>query len=401
MTSLRTFLLLLAVSLFAVASLWPATPTALSASAESPATSAFTPQSSDALWRDVKVLPEQQRQAAGRPNKYRSLSLDTIHLQSLLRRAPREFTAGDAPIISLPMPDGSMLRFKIYDSPVMEEGLASRFPQIRTFTGQALEGSAVTTRFDWTPQGFHAILLTSRGTVLIEPDGPNQTSSYIAYFQGDLPAGSMECDVDTSTQPDPLVGVKQFGERANLVSSGSALRTYRLAVAATAEYTQAYGGGTVGGGLSAVTTTVNLVNAVFERDVAVRLVLIANEDQIIFTDSVSDGYTSDNVNSMIGENQAKLDAVIGPANYDIGHVFDGRILPGGFQFQGLASLGVACRTGFKGRGVNIVKSLQPSNTIAYYSAAHEMGHQFGASHTFNATSGTCGPQRASATAYEP
>jgi len=394
-------LLLTAVLAFLVASLWPATPPALSAPAESSVGSAFSPQSSDVLWRDVKVLPEQQRQTAGRPNKYRSLSLDTIHLQSLLGRAPREFTPGDAPIISLPMPDGSMLRFKIYDSPVMEEGLASRFPQIRTFTGQALDGSAVTTRFDWTPQGFHAILLTSRGTVLIEPDGQNQTSVYIAYFQGDLPAGSMECAVDNPLDDEPLVAVKQMGERANLVSSGSALRTYRLAVAATAEYTQAYGGGTVPGGLSAVTTTVNLVNAVFERDVAVRLVLIANEDQIIFTDSVTDGYTSDNVNSLIGENQTKLDTVIGSANYDIGHVFDGRLLPGGFQFQGLASLGVACRTGVKGRGVNIVKSLQPSNTIAYYSAAHEMGHQFGASHTFNATSGTCGPQRASATAYEP
>jgi len=394
-------LLLTVLGVFAIASLWPATPPALSAPAVA---AAFSPQASDALWRDVspeKLSSQQQRQTAGRPNKYRSLSLDTIHLESLLRRAPREFTAGDAPIISLPMPDGSMLRFKIYDSPVMEQSLASRFPQIRTFTGQALDGSAVTTRFDWTPQGFHAILLTQRGTVLIEPDGANQTSSYIAYFQGDLPAGSMECEVDTSIQEDPLVAVKQFGARANLVSSGSALRTYRLAVAATAEYTQAYGGGTIAGGLSAVTTTVNLVNAVFERDVAVRLVLIANEDQIIFTDSASDGYTSDNVNSLISENQAKLDAVIGSANYDIGHVFDGRLLPGGFQFQGLATLGTVCRVGVKGRGVNIVKSLQPSNTIAYYSAAHEMGHSFGASHTFNATSGTCGPQRASATAYEP
>jgi len=400
LSSFRTLLLLLTVlGVFAVASLWPATPPVLSAPAVA---SVFNPQSSDALWRDVspeKLSSQEQRQTAGRPNKYRSLSLDTIHLQSLLRRAPREFTGTDAPIISLPMPDGSMMRFKIYDSPVMEEGLASRFPQIRTFTGQALDGSAVTTRFDWTPQGFHAILLTSRGTVLIEPDGPNQTSSYIAYFQGDLPAGSMECDVDTSTQEDPLVAVKQFGERANLVSSGSALRTYRLAVAATAEYTQAYGGGTVQGGLSAVTTTVNLVNAIFERDVAIRLVLIANEDQIIFTNSVSDGYTSDNVNLLIGENQTKLDAVIGSANYDIGHVFDGRLLDG--SFQGLASLGVVCRTGVKGRGVNIVRSLQPSNMFAYYSAAHEMGHQFGASHTFNATSGACGPQRASATAYEP
>jgi Metallo-peptidase family M12B Reprolysin-like/Calx-beta domain len=404
--SYRTLLLLLAVlGVFAVASLWPATPPVLSAPAENRVASAFTPQSSDALWRDLnpeKVSSQQQQQTAGRPNKYRSLSLDTIHLQSLLQRAPREFSKDVAPIISLPMPDGSMLRFKIYDSPIMEEGLASRYPQIRTFNGEALDGSAVTTRFDWTPQGFHAILLTTRGTVLIEPDGPGQTSSYISYFQGDAPAGSMECDVDTSTQEDPLVAVKQTGERASLVSSGAALRTYRLAVAATAEYTQAYGGGTVGGGLSAVTTTVNLVNAVFERDVAVRLVLIANEDQIIFTDSVSDGYTSDNVGSLIGENQTKLDAVIGSANYDIGHVFDGRILPGGFQFQGQAGpIGTVCRSGVKARGVNIVKSLSPSNTIAYYSAAHEMGHQFGASHTFNATSGTCGPQRASATAYEP
>ena len=404
-SSYRTLLLLLVVvGVFAVASLWPATPPVLSASATNPVASAFTPQSSDALWRDVnpeKLSPQTQRQAAGRPNKYRSLTLDTIHLHSLLQRAPREFTDAannpDAPIISLPMPDGSMLRFKIHDSPIMEEGLAARYPQIRTFTGQALDGSAVTTRFDWTPHGFHAILLTPRGTVLIEPDGPN----YIAYFQGDAPAGSMECDVDELPENEPFVAVKQMGERVNLVSSGAALRTYRLAVAATAEYTQAYGGGTVQGGLSAVATTVNLVNAVFERDVAIRLVLIANEDQIIFTDSVSDGYTSDNVNSLISENQTKLDAVIGPGNYDIGHVFDGRPLFNAFQFQGLASRGVVCQSGFKARGVNIVKGLPPSSTVAYYSAAHEMGHQFGASHTFNATSGTCGGQRASATAYEP
>jgi hypothetical protein len=403
-SSFRTLFLLLAVfGVFAVASFWPATPPALSAPAEKQVVSGFTPQTSDALWRDVKPAAQTQ-QTASRPTKFRALTLDTIHLQSLLRRAPREFTPAannpDAPIISLPMPDGSMLRFKILDSPIMEEGLAARYPQIRTFTGKALDGSAVITRFDWTPQGLHAILLTPRGTVLIEPDGPNQTSSYVAYFQGDLPAGSMECNVENPTGDNPLVAVKHLGETANLVSSGSSLRTYRLAVAATAEYTQTYGGGTVQGGLSAVATTVNLVDAVFERDVAIRLVLIANEDQIIFTDAASDGYTSDNVNSMISENQTKLDAVIGSANYDIGHVFDGRPI-GGFQFQGLASLGVVCRAGLKARGVNIVKNLSPSNTVAYYSAAHEMGHQFGASHTFNATSGTCGPQRASATAYEP
>src|SRR6185503_4208747 len=324
-SSLVRILLFLPVVLFALASLWPATPPALSASAGGQVLSSFNPQSSDALWRDVntdKVSSQQQRQTAARPTKYRALNLDTIHLQSLLRRAPREFTPAakspDAPIISLPMPDGSMLRFKVLYSPIMEEGLAARFPQIRTFIGQALDGSAATTRFDWTPQGFHAIVLTPRGTVLIEPDGPSETSTYLAYFQGDAPAGSMECNIEVPAENEPAMALKQTGETSNLVSSGAALRTYRLAVAATAEYTQAYGGGTVAGGLAAVITTVNLVNAVFERDVAVRLVLIANEDQIIFTDTASDGYTSDNVNSLISENQAKLDTVIGPAHYDIG-----------------------------------------------------------------------------------
>src|SRR5215210_907731 len=118
-SSYRTLLLLLALlGVFAVASLWPATPPVLSASAANPVASAFIPQTSDALWRDVnpeKLSLQTQRQTAGRPNKYRSLTLDTIHLQSLLQRAPREFTdvanSPDAPIISLPMPDGSMLRF--------------------------------------------------------------------------------------------------------------------------------------------------------------------------------------------------------------------------------------------------------------------------------------------------
>jgi len=401
--------LLLAVllGLFVASIFWPAEPRVFSAAVKRESLPRQNlAQPSDVLWRDASRQKSTLRQQqTGRPNKYRSLTLDTIHLQSLLRKVPREFTssaASEKTIISLPMPDGSFRRFEIQESPIMEESLAARFPQIRTFRGQSID-DASTTRFDWTPQGFHGILLTPRGTVLIEPDSPNQTSEYISYFQGDVPAGTMECSVDGPSQniDGDVAAVKQVRETSALLSSGSGLRTYRLAVAATAEYTQAYGFGTVSGGLAAVATTVNLVDAVYERDVAIRLVLIANEDTIIFTDAATDGYTSDNVNSLISENQTKLDAVIGSANYDIGHVFDGRASFSGFSFQGLASFGVVCRAGVKARGVSIARGLPPSSVIAYYSAAHEMGHQFSASHTFNATSGNCASQRAASTAYEP
>ena len=185
------------------------------------------------------------------------------------------------------------------------------------------------------------------------------------------------------------------------VTSGANLRTYRLAVAATAEYTQTYGGGTVNGGLAAITTTMNLVNAIYEREVAVRLILIANETSIIFTDTATDGYTHDSVGALIGENQTKLNSVLGPANYDIGHVFDGRTTSGFFSFQGQASIASVCVTSFKGRGATITRSVQPSDLLAYYIVAHEMGHQFSATHTFNATTGNCASQRSPSTAYEP
>src|SRR5207302_3579024 len=114
--------------------------------------------------------------------------------------------------------------------------------------------------------------------------------------------------------------------------------------------------GTVMGGLAAVTTTINLVNAIYERELAIRLALVANNDAIIFTNSATDGYTTDNVSALIGENQTKIDSVIGPANYDIGHVFDGHLLSGGaFSWQGLGGIGVVCVNGVRARGVDIFR----------------------------------------------
>ena len=350
--------------------------------------------------RDVSNRPSR----AEGPRRFRALTLHTSQLQSFLGQLPRENSEQATTsklVFDLPSPDGGFQSFSVEESSIMEPGLAVRYPQIKTYRGQGIDDPTATTRFDLTPFGFHAIILSSRGTILIEPDAPQLTDDYIAYFQGDMPAGSMECGVSAEEQ-DVTVNESPTQSRQPAAVSGANLRSYRLAVAATGEYTQRYGSGTVVGGLSAVTTTVNLVDAVYEREVAIRFVLIANEDSIIFTDSVTDGYTSDVVATLISENQTKIDAVIGTTNYDIGHVFDGRAAPAGsFSFQGQASISSVCRAGLKARGASITRSVQPNSVIAYYSTSHEMGHQFGATHTFNATSGACATQRAPGTAYEP
>jgi hypothetical protein len=368
-------------------------------------------QSPDTVWRDLdsesKTAAQAQQQRPG-IRSFRNLVLDEALLRNTLRAAPMEFSeaATRKPVtLTLPNPDGTFARFSIAESPIMAPELAARFPEIKTYSAQGLDDPAATTRFDWTPNGFHGIILSEKGTVLIEPSEMGDTQHYIVYFQKEVVAGSGECDVTQEEQEQAIARTQSNKRSAGLnpaVTSGTTLRTYRLAAAATAEYTQAYGSGTVNGALAAITTTINLVNAIYERDVAIRLTLIAGETSIIFTDTTTDGYTTDNVSSLIGENQTKLTSVIGAANYDVGHVFDGRLLSGGFfSWQGLASLGVVCNDGLKARGVDIFRSVFPTSLYAYYSAAHELGHQFNASHTFNATSGTCGGQRIAGTAYEP
>jgi Metallo-peptidase family M12B Reprolysin-like len=370
-------------------------------------------RSPDGLWQEISVRDPEKSLAEDKAaqKSYRRLRLDQATRTRLLRLAPPEFTkaARLTPlIITLPLPDGTFMRFGVAESPIMESALAARFPNIKTYRGKGLDDQTALARFDWTPTGLHAILLSQRGTAFIEPEAAGDTSTYISYYERNLPEGadSFECSTIESVEPSALSKARSaHGLRASgpLVASGGTLRTYRLALAATAEFTQTYGGGTTEGALTVVTTNINFVNAIYERDLAIRLILVANETNIIFTNAATDGYTSDVIDTMYQENQSVLDRLIGAGNYDIGHVFDGHSTfgPRRYYFQGRAELASACINGRKGKGVSIFRSLEPSTTSAVYVVAHEMGHQFGAGHTFNGTTADCGGSRMAATAYEP
>jgi hypothetical protein len=181
----------------------------------------------------------------------------------------------------------------------------------------------------------------------------------------------------------------------NNIGVGTELRNYRVAIAATAEYTTHFGGAVVDASQAIDAYLVEL-NAFLEAEWAVHLDLIPNNDLLIYTDAGTDPYTNGVPGTMIGENQTNVDLVIGNANYDIGHVF-GTIGSGG---SGLAGLGVVGLTNQKARGVSTFSSPEGLGWLKL--SAHEFGHQFDASHTFNANAfNSCLGNRSGSSAYEP
>ncbi len=326
------------------------------------------------------------------PTKYRTVKMDLENVREILFSAPMELSqrSKTSPsIIELPKPDGTMSRFELTEYSMMEPGLAEQFPQTRTYNIKGVDDPYATGKLDITLLGFHGMVLTPSGDYFIDPYSSDEQEIYISYFKSDLYSDQhFECLVDEVQNNTDNINF-------NSVMTGQQLRTYRLACAATGEYT-AFFGGTVALGQAAIVVAINRVNGVYERDMSVRMTLVANNTNIVFTNSATDPYTNNNGVTMLSQNQTTLDnaTYIGSANYDIGHVFS----TGG---GGVAGLGVVCSNGNKARGVTGLPS--PTGDAFYIDyVAHEMGHEFGGNHTFNSVTSNCGGgNRNASTAWEP
>lgn len=343
---------------------------------------------SNAQWQDVQIGSFTVKGTVYlAPTSFRTVKINHFEIRSLLLSAPQESNVRaqhSGVIIQLPMPNGQMQRFSISESPVMEAPLQAQYPEIRTYVAQGVDDIYATARLDYTPQGFHAMILSPFGTVFIDPFSQNETDYYISYYKQDYRPAFEQPEFICHTIESENTPVYT----PTIMRTGEQLRTYRLAVACTGEFTSITGG--PAGALNNVITTVNRITGVYEQDFAVRLVVIANNNLIIYTNGGTDPYSNNNGSAMLSENQSNLDAVIGPANYDIGHVFSTG------NFGGIAGLGVVCVNGSKGMGAT--GSTNPVGdpwSIDY--VAHEMGHQFSGNHTQNNLNCNANP----GTAWEP
>ena len=344
----------------------------------------------------------------------RALTLDEAALRAVLATAPPESRAGAAPLeLALPRPDGSIARFAVRETAVMAPELARQFPAIKTYAGVGLDDQTATVRLDLTPQGFHAQVLAGNGnTYYIDPVSRTDTRHYLAFFRSAMNRAAAGPVPTCATEPT-VADLKKAAARVTaaaarpggVAATGSQLRTFRLALANTPEYALTKGN-TVAGVLAGEVTTVNRVVGVYEKELAIRLVLVPNNSQLVFLSGTGPQpkrpYTNDDGGAMLSQNQFTVDSIIGNANYDIGHV----VSTGG---GGVAGLGVVCdptviRQGSaSGKANGVTGSSSPvGDAFDIDYVAHEMGHQFSGNHPFNGNGGSCaGGNRNRKTAWEP
>jgi len=334
--------------------------------------SAFAMSQSNSLWQKRTFNLNALKASSSEIPKTNTFELNLGLLNETLKDAPLrgQFSGSSNLVVQFPNSDGELERYEIMEAPVMHPDLAAKYPNIKSYVGQGINDRSAVIRFSISPQGLQSMSLSAvKDATFIMPitsDG----LGYAVYKKSDKLSGldNFECEIT---------------ESANRIVSGSPtlrnaddgiLRTYRLAVSATGEYTQ-YHGGTKAQALAAINATMTRVNGIFEVDFNVNLQLIANTDDVIYTSTSSDPYG----NSTGGYNsalQSTLTSVIGEANYDIGHLF------ANLQNNGNAGcIGCVCVNGQKGSGWTSATVPEGDFFDVDY-VAHEMGHQFGANHTW-------------------
>lgn len=351
----------------------------------------------DRLWSEgsAKSSTEifENKNAINTPKIY---NLNIEGLKNVLAKAPKRLSAGEKSevIISFPNSDGIMENFKVTENSNFEPELAAKYPDIKSYIGQGLDDPNSTIYFSISPLGLSSMeIYGDKSAVFIEPY-TKDLSTYVVYKKTDKKAdlNKFECKVMDVAQK----GISNSTLAARPNADDAKLRTLRLALSSTGEYT-AYFGGTKANALAAMNNTMTRVNGIFEKDFAARMVLIANNDAVIYTNASTDPYSpSSQLDNWNYQLMQTLNSTIGNANFDVGHLF-GKDGGGGNagcigcicsnDMSTYVYQGVTYPNAYKGSGYTSPADGIPSgdNFDVDY-VAHELGHQFGGNHTFSHSS---------------
>lgn len=343
----------------------------------------------------LNILEKTER--ASTPSEFQLYNLNFTALKSQLASAPsRSSKKASDVVISFPNAEGKLERFRIYEASVLEAPLAEKHQEIQSYVGKGIDDPTEIIRFSTTIYGLHTMTRSGNETQYIDPY-TKDLQNYIVYKRSSLiNTRNFQCQFEDTDHAEESV-------ENRLLATDGIFRTYRLAMACTIEYSafhiqraglpaSATMAAKKAAVLAAMGVTMTRVNGLYETDMSLTMIIVANNESIIYVENpeitnpdAQDPFT--NSPQMLNEIQPVVDAAIGVANYDIGHGVC-------TTDSGIAQLQSPCGDS-KARG--ITGQIAPvGDTFDIDYVAHEMGHQFGATHTQN---NAC--NRTASTAVEP
>ena len=298
-----------------------------------------------------------------------------------------ELSAKKQPLLLyFPNEENALEPFSLSSVSLFSSEAAKQYPQIKAYRGISTTRPGVSIRITISPQGISGTMRTPSGMLFLQPKKEDQGKHI--YYQRKDALDQTDVLPFCTTDLEKIAPKRENSsttQKATSITTG-ALKTYRFAVAGTAEYTAFWGDNDDTNGtnqedaLAAVANTVNRMNEVLEVDLGVRLELVTTAS-LLYTDTTTDPFTG-NFNDEI---QETLTAEVGEANYDIGHLFHR-----GSANGDAGSVGNVCQNGQKGSAFSshpfTATNGSGGNFLSDYFdidyVIHEVGHQFGALHTF-------------------
>ena len=189
----------------------------------------------------------------------------------------------------LPNATGVLEAFEIRESSNFEKGLAAKFPTIKSYSASGIDNPSSFAKISLGSDGFHAVIFAANGkTIYIDPYSEDNRQ-YMVYKTSDLKEEDalFKCNVEEIAKKSMSTSAK-----SSAVNDGN-LKIFRLALVCSGEYAQFHlenqnVSATASEAdkkiavLSAMNTTMTRVNGVFEKDLSVKMEIVADNEKVIF-----------------------------------------------------------------------------------------------------------------------